>query len=181
MRAIISSLVAASLLAGAAGPALAAQPQPCMRTAEKAAFDIAGLKSELMVIAIDCQAQAKYNAFVTRFRPDLQGSEKGLNTYFQRTAHGATERAHDDYITSLANTMSDKALTRGTLFCDEHLAMFDKVMALKDGRDLLAYASGEALVQPIDIVECPAPPPPAARKTRSAAAKPDASKTVATK
>ncbi len=182
MRALLASLTAAALLAGTCSQSLA-QSQPCMRTAEKAAFDIAGLKSQLMVIAIDCQAEEKYNSFVLRFRPDLQGSEKGLNNYFSRTARGSMARAHDDYITSLANAQSDLALTRGTLFCDEHLAMFDQVLALKDGRDLLSFASTKGLLQPIAVVECPAPPPPAAKKLRTAAAKtakPDSSKAVAT-
>jgi hypothetical protein len=179
MRPLLSSLVAVALLAGTTSQTWA-QAQPCMRTAEKAAFDIAGLKSQLMVIAIDCQAEEKYNSFVVRFRPDLQGSEKGLNNYFGRTAKGGTARAHDDYITSLANAQSQTALTRGTLFCDEHLAMFDQVLAVKDGRELVSYASGKGLTQPIDVVECPAPPPPAAKKTKSAGAKADTTKKLAT-
>jgi hypothetical protein len=183
MRALLASLTAAALLAGTCGPSLA-QSVPCMRTAEKAAFDLAGLKSQLMVIAIDCQAEDKYNSFVVRFRPDLQSSEKGLNTYFSRTAKGSMARAHDDYITSLANAQSQTALTRGTLFCDEHLATFDKVLAVKDGRELVSFASGQSFTQPIDVVECPTPPPPAPKKVKAAAktasAKPDTSKTVST-
>jgi hypothetical protein len=163
MRSLLPSLVATALLVGTTGQTLA-QSAPCMRTAEKAAFDVASLKSELMVIAIDCQAQERYNAFVGRFRSDLQGSEKGLNTYFSRTAKGGTAHAHDDYITSLANSQSQDALTRGTLFCVEHMRMFDDVLALKDGTDLLSYATGKGLVQPIDVVACPPPPAPAAKK-----------------
>lgn len=178
MRSLVSSLVATAMLTGAASPTLAqSQSQPCMRTAEKAAFHLAGLKSELMVIAIDCQVQDRYNSFVMRFRPDLQGSEKGLNTYFARTSHGGTARAHDDYITSLANAQSGDALTRGTLFCGEHVQMFDDVLALKDGRDLVSYASAKGLAQPIDLVECPAPPPPAPKKSKTTVAKATAPKT----
>jgi hypothetical protein len=118
----------------------------------------------LMVIAIDCQAEDRYNAFVTRFRPDLQGSEKGLNTYFARTTRGSSQHAHDDYITSLANAQSDDALTRGTLFCDEHIRMFDEVLALGGSSDLMTYATGKPLVQPIDMVECPATPATTTKK-----------------
>ncbi len=157
MRPLLSTLVATTLLVGTASQTLA-QSVPCMRTAEKAAFDLAGLKSELMVIAIDCQMEERYNAFVVRFRPDLQGSEKGLNTYFARTARGSSQRAHDDYITSLANSQSDDALTRGTLFCAEHARMFDEVLALSNSGDLLSYASAKPLAQPITLVECAAAP-----------------------
>lgn len=170
MRALLSTVIATAMLAGASAPTLA-ESQPCMRGAEKSAFDIAGLKSQLMVIAIDCQVQDRYNAFVARFRPDLQGSEKGLNTYFSRTSHGSMTRAHDDYITALANSMSDNALSRGTLFCAEHVAMFDEVLALKDGKDLLGYASGKGLVQPIDVTECPAPAPKPGKKDKKVASK----------
>jgi len=170
MRALMSSIAATALMISTAGQALAAA-QPCMRTSEKAAFDIAGLKSELMVIAIDCQAQSKFNAFVGRFRPDLIGSENGLNGYFRRTSKGSADRAHDDYITSLANAQSDNAVARGTLFCGEHVGMFDTVLALKDSRELLQYASGQGLVQPIDVVECQAPAAPVKKaKTVSAQA-----------
>lgn len=165
MRQLLSSLIATAMLAGTANQALA-QSQPCMRTAEKTAFELAGLKSELMVIAVDCQAQERYNSFVLRFRPDLQGSEKGLNTYFSRIAHGAIARAHDDYITALANSQSQDALTRGTLFCDEHIRMFDEVLALKDAQDLRSYAESKGLAQPIDLVDCPAAPPPTVKKKK---------------
>jgi hypothetical protein len=160
MRSLLSSIIATALLVGTTGETLA-QSQPCMRTAEKTAFELAGLKSELMVIAVDCQVQDRYNAFVMRFRPDLQAGEKGLNTYFSRTSHGAIARAHDDYITALANSQSQDALTRGTYFCDEHKSMFDQVLALKDSQDLRSYAATKGLVQPIDVVDCPMAEPPA--------------------
>lgn len=169
MRALLSSLVATALLAGTASQAMA-QSVPCMRSAEKAAFDLAGLKSELMVIAIDCQMEERYNAFVNRFRSDLQGSEKGLNTYFGRVARGSSQHAHDDYITSLANAQSDDALTRGTLFCDEHAHMFDEVLALGGSADLLSYASAKGLVQPIAVTECPATAATTKKKEKTVAA-----------
>jgi hypothetical protein len=168
MRLVLSSLVATAMLAGSAGGALA-QVVPCMRTAEKAAFEIAGLKSELMVIAVDCQVQDRYNAFVLRFRPDLQGSEKGLNGYFSRTSHHGSQQAHDDYITSLANSQSQDALTRGTLFCGEHVHMFDEVLALTPGAPLVAYADGKPLAQPIEMVDCPAAPAVVKKKKKQVA------------
>jgi hypothetical protein len=170
MRVLLSSLAAAAMLAGSTCQVLA-DAQPCMRPAEKAAFDIAGLKSELMVVAIDCQAQSKFNAFVARFRPDLVNSENGLNAYFRRTAKGGVDRAHDDYITSLANAQSDGAVARGTLFCGERVGMFDTVLGLKDGNELRAYASGQGIAQPISVTECPASPP--AKKIKTASAKPE--------
>ncbi len=156
--------LAASLVAGLASNAVAAT-SPCMRPAEKVAFDLAGLKSQLMVTAISCQAEEQYNSFIARFRSDLQGGEKALNSYFNRAAGNRAQQAHDDYITSLANTQSESGLQQGVDFCGKHLSMFSDVMALKDSKDLTAYAAGQPIVQAIDVVECPPPP---AKKTKTA-------------
>jgi hypothetical protein len=166
MHAKFATCLAGVVIAGLVATAVAAA-EPCARTAEKAAFDVAGLKSELMVTAIACQAQERYNSFVTRFRGDLQSQERSLNSYFNRTAGRHASQQHDDYITSLANAQSQEGISRGTFFCQEHLSMFDDVLALKDGHDLLHYATAKTLAQPIDLTECPAPPPPAAKKPRT--------------
>lgn len=153
----------ASLLVGAVALA-----EPCARTPEKAAFDVAGLKSELMVVAISCQAEDRYNSFISRFRSDLLTQERAVNGYFARTAGRRATQQHDDYVTSLANAQSQDGLKRGTLFCAEHLSMFDAVMALPDGKDLRSYAAGQTLAQPMDLTECPPPP---AKKPKAAAHK----------
>jgi hypothetical protein len=166
MRAKLATCLATAFITSLATNAIAAG-EPCARTPEKAAFDVVGLKSELMVTAISCQAEERYNSFVARFRSDLNRHERALNIYFDRTAGRRASQQHDDYITSLANAQSQDGLKRGTLFCAEHIGLFDEVMALKDGKDLSGYASGKSLVQPIDLVECPAPPPKKA-KTKTA-------------
>ena len=69
------------------------------------AFDIAGLKSKLMVTALTCNQQDRYNEFVLRFRGDLMAQERALQAYFARKfGGGRAQHEHDDYITSLANT-----------------------------------------------------------------------------
>jgi hypothetical protein len=169
MRSLLSAsparaaVLAATMCLGVAGNALAAA-EPCMRPAEKTAFDLAGLKSELMVIAISCQAQDLYNSFVVRFRRDLVGEERALNGYFSRVAGRYAQKAHDDYITLLANTQSEDGLQQGTLFCDKHLPMFNELTTLKDSKDLDSYAAGRPLVQAIAVVECPLP----AKKVKTA-------------
>ena len=150
MRSVLSACAWAGLLAGTALVPVAFA-ESCVRPPEKVAFDVAGLKSELMVVAIACQQQERYNAFVTRFRGDLVGDERALTGYFNRTGSRAQQR-HDDYITNLANTQSEDGIKQGTLFCDQHKTMFDEVLALKDGKELNAYAGSKGLVQPVDVV-----------------------------
>ena len=168
MRPLLSAVAASLLTTSTLAPAALAEP--CARPVEKAAFKVAGLKSELMVIAIACQLQDKYNDFVARFRRDLVADERAVNNYFARTAQGHAQQVHDNYITNLANSQSEDGVKQGTLFCNQHLAMFDEVMSLKDGKDLPSYAESKALVQPIEVAECPVAAP-AKKKLRTASEK----------
>jgi hypothetical protein len=99
MRTTLPVLLGVGLLT--AGIAAA---EPCARPADLTALDVAGLKSKLMVTAITCNQQDRYNDFVQRFRTDLMAHERALNAYFARLYGGRAQREHDDYITSLANT-----------------------------------------------------------------------------
>ncbi len=153
MRIMFSGLLVSGLLC--AGIAVA---QPCAKPADVSAFDVASLKSKLMVTALTCSQQDRYNDFVLRFRADLMAQERALHAYFARAFGGGhAQQEHDDYITSLANTQSQSGIQQGTLFCQMNVGMFDEVLALPKGADLAHYASGKALVQPIDVVTCPAP------------------------
>ncbi len=166
MRHAALTLAAVTLIANTAlAPVTAAEP--CARNDEKQGFDVASLKSELMVIAIACQAQPRYNEFVVRYKTELQADERALNRYFARSAGRHAQERHDNYITNLANTQSEEGVRQGTLFCPQHLPLFDEVMALKTVRELPAYAQGKALAQPIAIVECGDPK----RKMRTASDK----------
>jgi hypothetical protein len=137
------------------GQASAATASFCARPAELAAFDVAGLKSQLMVTALSCAAQDKYNAFIVRFRPEMMTEERALTGYFGRTYGRRGQARHDDYVTSLANEQSEAGTKLGTDFCSKKVSMFDEVMALPSLHDLPTYAAGKSLVQPISLVSCP--------------------------
>lgn len=141
--------------------------QQCARPIEKAAFDIAGLKSELMVTALSCAAQDRYNAFVSRYRTDLVSEEKALNSYFGRAFGRRGQQEHDDYVTSLANVQSEADTKQGTAFCQKNMGLFDQVMALPPGTDLPGFAANRSeIIQPITVVTCTVP----VRTTRTASA-----------
>lgn len=157
MRRFFNALAAVGLLTGnlVAG---AARAEQCTRPIEKTAFNVTGLKSQLMVTAISCQAHDKYNLFVTRYRTDLMMQERALNGYFQRAFGRGAQKAHDDYITQLANSQSEVGIQSGTLFCNRTIGLFDEVMALKGGKELPLYAAQKSLVQPIALIDCPLTP-----------------------
>ena len=149
MNLVGCGLFAALLLAaGSAGA------QQCVRPAERAAFDATGLKTQLMITALTCDVRDKYNAFVRRFQPDLMVQERTLQAYFSRSFGARGQQRHDDYITGLANVQSQQGLRDGTLFCQRHAALFDEVLALRDGAELARYAAGKALIQPSSLPAC---------------------------
>ncbi len=151
MRIMFSGLLAAGLLC-----IQIASAQQCAKPADVSAFDIAGLKSKLMVTALTCAQQDRYNEFVQRFRSDLMTQERALHAYFARAFGGGRAlREHDDYITSLANTQSQSGIKQGTLFCQQNVGIFTEVMALQKGADLASYAASKTLAQPIEVVACP--------------------------
>jgi hypothetical protein len=157
MRRLLAPLLSAGLLAA---PIFAPLPAwACVNPAEKAAFQVQGVKSELMVVAITCQAQDRYNAFVSRFRDELQSGERTLRRYFARTSGSHAQRDHDAYITALANAQMQDGLRQGDQFCTQRMPLFDSVMALHGLADLSAYADSNGLAQAADLTECPAPAP----------------------
>jgi len=131
--------------------------QPCVRAADQAAFDVARLKSQLMVTALTCDARDKYNDFVMRYRGELMRQEHALQAYFARVFGSRGQQQHDDYITSLANAQSQAGLRDGTLFCQRNAGLLDDVLALPNAAKLAGYAAAKDLVQPVDLVSCAAP------------------------
>jgi hypothetical protein len=152
MRVRLSVLLTGGLLS--AGIAAA---QPCVKPADTVAFDVASLKSKLMVTALTCNQQDRYNDFVQRFRGELVTHEHALQAYFVRAFHGRSQREHDDYITSLANTQSHDGIRQGTLFCSQNVGIFTEVLSLAKGSDLPGYAASKRLPQPMEMVACPPP------------------------
>jgi hypothetical protein len=164
MRRLLSVLAATTLLAQ---PALAAVPPRCAAPSDQAMFELAALKSELMVLATSCQRGTEYNAFVNRYRPQLLEVDKNLNAHFKRT-HGARGQTETDrFVTDLANAQSTVANTMGGDYCARNGMIFGEVLALSGAADLPAYAAGKNLI-PAGLPTCPTATAPAARPAAAA-------------
>ena len=131
-----------------------ASANPCTQPSDHVAFDIEGLKSQLMVTALVCKQQDQYNAFMTRYRPDVAQQEKILSGYFKRVNGRAGQKAYDDYISNLANVQEQDGLKAGTAFCDNLPVMFDEVMSLHNSDELDDFANSQAIVQPVAFEAC---------------------------
>lgn len=126
----------------------------CATPREAQMFDVAGLKSELMVTAIACNADSEYNAFVTRFKPELLADDEQLGTYFRQRYGRASQAAHDAYTTNVANKMSESGVKQGTDFCLRHLALFSEVLRLRSVSDLRLFAMSRGYVDPVAPERC---------------------------
>ncbi|MSP04225.1 MAG: hypothetical protein EXR05_03070 [Acetobacteraceae bacterium] len=160
-KVLLATLAAASLLAQ---PVLAA-PR-CAIPAEQAMFELAALKSELLVLAIACRRNDSYNAFVQRYRPALLDLDKNMNAHFKRAHGGQWRKAADDFATDLVNVRSTMASRIGGDHCPRNMVLFSEVMALSSPADLAAYTAGKDLL-PASITTCA---PPARATTRTARA-----------
>jgi hypothetical protein len=137
----------------------AAVAPACEFSSDRTAFDIEGLKSELMVTALKCDQRDQFNAFMTRFRPTIAAEERDLNAYFKRSYGRAAQKAYDSYITNLGNIQEQDGLKAGTAFCENLPTMFSEVMSLRDDSELHAYANSKTIAQPVTFETCPAPAP----------------------
>ena len=151
------------LLAGMIGLSAVAAPAaaPCNGDQARAVFELESLKSELMVLATDCQDHEHYNAFVQKYQRELAATEHDLDAYFKAAYGKKAQQAHDAYVTSLANSDAHSAHALGSDFCTRNAAMFTEVMALRGPSDLPAYAAGKDVV-PADLGACESVPAPAA-------------------
>ena len=166
MRFPVLGLLTAGLVAGqiAAAPLAAAQ---CVRPADHASFDITALKTSLLVVALTCGADERYNAFIRKYQPELTAQDRALGAYFTRV-HGRTGRKQqDDYVTQLANSQSQFGNKQGNKFCQQNLPAFDEVMALHGSGELAEFAAGKSVAQPINVVACGGAATPASTRSTS--------------
>jgi hypothetical protein len=163
MRRLVSAVTALTMLS--AQPVLA--ERQCTSLADQSAFEVQALRSELMVLATGCHDDDRYNAFIRRFQPDLQGNERAINAYFQHRYGRAAQTEHDRFVTDLANAISHQGSDLGGDFCPRNGMIFNEVLALQSATQLADFAAGKDLV-PASIEIC-APMPSSAVTARRAA------------
>jgi hypothetical protein len=126
----------------------------CLAPEERAAVDVAALRTELMVLATGCHQDDRYNAFIRKYQPDLVGNEKEIGDIFKRKFGKRAQQEHDRFTTDLANVESSTGMRLGSDFCERNGLIFPEVMALRSPAELTAYAAGKDLV-PATVEMCP--------------------------
>jgi hypothetical protein len=162
MRRFLSLLSAALAVAGMLTPQLASAQLQCLSPAQRAAFDLQALRSELMVLATGCGDDRAYNEFITRYRPELQANEKDIDTWFKHRYGRRGQQEHDRFVTELANAQASSGSHLGSEFCPRNGQIFSQAMALRSATELPPFAAGQALfprsmdVCPVEVAQAPA-------------------------
>ncbi len=154
LRALVAGLAASAI----AGPALA---QACVQPAERVAFEVRALQSQLMVAALSCGRDADYNAFVRKFQGELASSYRGMQGHFRRTAGNGHQREMDGFITTLANAHSQDGIRAGSHFCPLVSPLFQQALAQRDAAALADFAVERNVINPLAAPACPDRPTPA--------------------
>jgi hypothetical protein len=144
---LLSGLAAAALLAAGERPAVAAPP--CMQEAEKVAFDVRALQSQMMVVALVCGRQDDYDTLVRRHQSDFLSAYQGITSHFRRL-HGARagETERDRYITELAQIQAQEQARQGTTFCGNMDPLVRRAMVARDTDEIARISTVANLATP---------------------------------
>jgi hypothetical protein len=108
------------------------------------AFNVIGLKSDLVVGALACNQQDRYDTFMRQFQPYILAEQHVMDSYFHRIGGYRGQAEEDAFITLLANNQSALGITQGSQFCLDNSAEFNAVLALKTSKDLEAFVTDQA-------------------------------------
>ncbi len=146
------ALVATAAQFAVSNVALAAT---CASPVEKAALDARVLQSELMVAALTCGENARYNAFVDKFQPELVGLGQALRSYFSRAFGKSGEYQMDQFVTKLANDATIRR-TQFTMpqYCADAVNLFNSVLSVERAA-LREYVSQIPFAGESGIESCP--------------------------
>lgn len=130
----IAGVAALTLFAGQAAADICADPD------DQTAVRTKTLQTELMVAALRCDGNRRYNQFVRKFEQDLIAQGIQLRAYFERAYGASAERRLNRFVTFLANAASLSSLDSGKNYCASAEVLFDQVLDNTPG-GLAKYAS----------------------------------------
>jgi hypothetical protein len=120
------------LVLAAAAPAWAGRPT-CVSGRDEIALNARVLQTELMVAALACGEERRYNAFVTTFRGEIAAQASSLRRLFNRTYGAAGPRQLNAFVTRLANDASIRSGAGGGRYCAAARSLMAEALATKPG------------------------------------------------
>ena len=124
-RGTLSALAVAAALTLASSPSTA---EVSITSKERASLELRLLQTELMVAALGCSSADRYNAFVTRYQPQLVDGGKTMQNLFKRVHGGQAFNRINTFVTQVANEVSLRMVQNTNQFCDQADAMFQTLL-----------------------------------------------------
>lgn len=124
-RGTLPALAAAAVVALASSPSTA---EVAINGKERASLELRLLQTELMVAALGCSSADRYNAFVTRYQPQLVDGGKTMQNLFKRVHGGQAFNRINSFVTQVANEVSLRMVQNTNQFCDHTDAMFQALL-----------------------------------------------------
>jgi hypothetical protein len=116
---------------------------PAQQERVQQAFNVIGLKSALMVGALSCNQQDRYDEFMNRFHQHILAETHVMDTYFHTIGGYHGQQQEDSFVTLLANNQSLSGNDNGN-FCLNNAAEFDAVLALRHPAELDDFVTDQA-------------------------------------
>lgn len=103
----------------------------CTQTKERTALEARVLQSELMVAALTCNEQKRYNTFIRQFKPQLISYGKELRGFYEKHfGHQIGQKKLGRLVTKLANRASQRSLVLANAdFCLQASNTFDALLS----------------------------------------------------
>ena len=147
--------IAAALIVGVLYSVNDVVAAPCARSREQIAIYTAELRAQLMVAALSCGQQGRYNSFVTRFQHELSTHGRALRLQFKRQYGAAGDRHLNEFMTRLANRQSRRSAKARAPFCAQATVLFHQL--LDEPRLSLVGVLGDPALVSDDRLTCANP------------------------
>jgi hypothetical protein len=120
-------------LALAAPDPAAAGRLACVSPRDEVTLNARVLQTELMVAALACGEQQRYNAFVTTFRGEIAAQSSSLRRLFGRAYGSAGTRELNAFVTRLANDAAGRSAAAAGRYCALTGALMAEALATRPG------------------------------------------------
>ncbi|MEQ1889045.1 MAG: hypothetical protein ABL951_07675 [Alphaproteobacteria bacterium] len=130
------------------------QAAPCAVPVDQTSLQVRMLQTELMVAALTCNQRVDYNAFVTRFQPQLSAQGKQLQSFFKQKYGSSSAKSLNGFITRIANESSRRGMQKRGEFCRSAAGIYAASKKI-DPKHLPNYAETLQFTSWHGISSCP--------------------------
>jgi hypothetical protein len=106
------------------------EAKQCATARDMSALNTRVLQTELMVAALSCEEQPRYNEFSRTFRAVLTDRANDLRSYFQKGYGGRGTTELNAFVTRMANDASRQSQLTADTYCSFASDLFDEILSV---------------------------------------------------